>query len=183
MQKGLIQLRFHGPLTWEGTSLPKLSTNGTGPEGDGLILETTFLFAGGDSFPVSGECNVGSGFTGYEGGFRLLLSFSITNCFVSARFVVTTFGGIASFPDLVLLLISAGTLSLVLSGVAESRIFDQAGDADLSWLLLRDFFGGGGSNGVTRLRSSLGANVSGLLLAPSSSRWEAKCALSRDSIS
>ena len=142
--------------------MPKLSTNGTGPEGDGLILETTFLFAGGpggDSFPVSEECNVGSGFTGYEGGFRLLLSLSITNCFVSARFVVTTFGGIASFPDLVLLLISAGTLSLVLSGVAESRIFDQAGDADLSWLLLRDFFGGGGSNGVTRLRSSLGANV------------------------
>ena len=163
--------------------MPKLSTNGTGPEGDGLILETTFLFAGGDSFPVSGECNVGSGFTGYEGGFRLLLSLSITNCFVSARFVVTTFGGIASFPDLVLLLISAGTLSLVLSGVAESRIFDQAGDADLSWLLLKDFFGGGGSSGVTRLRSSLGANVSGLLVAPSSSRWEAKCALSRDSIS
>ena len=183
MQKGLIQLRFHGPLTWEGTSLPKLSTNGTGPEGDGLILETTFLFAGGDSFPVSEECNDGSGFTGYERGFRLLLSFSVTNCFVFARFVVTTFGGIASFPDLVLLLISAGTLSLVLSGVAESRIFDQAGDADLSWLLLRDFFGGGGSNGVTRLWCSLGANVSGLLVAPSSSRWEAKCALSRDSIS
>ena len=38
-----------GALTCEGTSFPRLSTNGTGPEWACLALVTAFFFTGGES--------------------------------------------------------------------------------------------------------------------------------------